>query len=1214
MGLDTYDSYTIVHVNNEGEIKDSGASYATPLGIRPAVIVPLYYILMISAAEGGKSDSVGGLSTISAYDGDEWKLTAIDYGHSFTVTKATTNPSGDAIDVQYTGASVGDNEYISAILTDKQDNLLYYGKVQKPETADGTVTISIPEELAKGNYILRVFREQYNGDYATDSASNPQKIEFTVGSDAISVGRAIVLGSDPLQKGVNTTAAATLYFGRNEVDNPAPWRVSGYNGSGAFGSEGTATLLSANLMGTTKFDDGVTFPVANTHYSTSTLRDAILVLADKLTDPEKAAVIGHEAVDGEPFWPLSTDEAYLTDEGLLASTDDWWLRTSRDGSYVATVDDSGFVDVGWPVSYEEGIRPAFYLDLNSILFTSAATGIKSGTVGALSPLTDYVGTEWKLTLRDTARSGFTAELLEPSVSPGGTITVTYSGAKLGEGEYVSALLVDRDGIVQGYGHVAFNTKEGTGTLSIPDDIAYGRYTLYVFSEQCNGDNKTDYASDFKEFSLDVVELQQGTTLPASFTATGEDSGILSDVNASMEYSVDGGTSWHSVTGDSMTITGVTAEHGVKVRRNQSDPGQTIQITQASQPTAVSGTDCTTSAQNDGQITGVNGNMEYKLSGESDWTSITGSEVTDLANGTYEVRIKANGTVLASPAATVIIAAHTCVAVGDWEYDETGHWHECSSCGEKTDEAEHSWNAEAATEEYDKHCTICGYVAEEKLKHTHTYGTEWKSDETGHWHECSSCGAKTDEAEHSWNAEAATEEHDKHCTICGYVAEEKLEHTHTYGTEWKSDETGHWHECSSCGAKTDEAEHSWNAEAATEEHDKHCTICGYVAEEKLEHTHTYGTEWKSDATGHWHECSSCGAKTDEAEHSWNAEAATEEHDKHCTICGYVAEEKLEHTHTYGTEWKSDETGHWHECSSCGAKTDEAEHSWNAEAATEEHDKHCTICGYVAEEKLEHTHTYGTEWKSDATGHWHECSSCGVKSNVEAHTYDDDRDSTCNVCGYVRPAAPPADTEYTVNFNANGGNVSPSSTITTDGKLTGLPTPTRNGYDFVGWYTATSGGQPVTTGTEFTQNTTIYALWKVRESGGSSGGGNSGSSGSTTETTQNPDGSTTTVTRPDGSTTETTEKPDGSQEVVKTDKDGTVTTTTTDPEGNKTEIVEKTDGSSQTTVTNEDGSSSVTASGQDGQSETQVKLPDAVTDNAEEKGEAVTAAYACYSCCF
>ncbi len=308
---------------------------------------------------------------------------------------------------------------------------------------------------------------------------------------------------------------------------------------------------------------------------------------------------------------------------------------------------------------------------------------------------------------------------------------------MGEGEYVSALLVDRDGIVQGYGHVAFNTKEGTGTLSIPDDIAYGRYTLYVFSEQCNGDNKTDYASDFQEFSLDVVELQQGTTLPASFTATGEDSGILSDVNASMEYSVDGGTSWHSVTGDSMTITGVTAEHGMKVRRNQSDPGQTIQITQASQPTAVSGTDCTTSAQNDGQITGVNGNMEYKLSGESDWTSITGSEVTDLANGTYEVRIKANGTVLASPAATVIIAAHTCVAVGDWEYDATGHWHECSSCGEKTDEAEHSWNAEAATEEYDKHCTICGYVAEEKLEHTHTYGTEWKSDETGHWHECSS---------------------------------------------------------------------------------------------------------------------------------------------------------------------------------------------------------------------------------------------------------------------------------------------------------------------------------------------------------------------------------------------------------------------------------------------------------------------------------------------
>ena len=58
-----------------------------------------------------------------------------------------------------------------------------------------------------------------------------------------------------------------------------------------------------------------------------------------------------------------------------------------------------------------------------------------------------------------------------------------------------------------------------------------------------------------------------------------------------------------------------------------------------------------------------------------------------------------------------------------------------------------------------------------------------------------------------------------------------------------------------------------------------------------HTHTYGTEWKSDADKHWHECS-CGAKSEEAAHTlkWvvdKAATATEKGSKHeeCEFCGY-----------------------------------------------------------------------------------------------------------------------------------------------------------------------------------------------------------------------------------------------------------------------------------------------------------------------------------------
>ena len=131
--------------------------------------------------------------------------------------------------------------------------------------------------------------------------------------------------------------------------------------------------------------------------------------------------------------------------------------------------------------------------------------------------------------------------------------------------------------------------------------------------------------------------------------------------------------------------------------------------------------------------------------------------------------------------------------------------------------------------------------------------------------------------------------------------------------------------------------------------------------------------------------------------------------------------------------------------------------------------------MAEEQLEHTHTYGTEWKSDADTHWHECS-CGEKADIAAHSYDNDQDSTCNICGYERQITPPVSQEYTVTFDANGGSVSTASATTKDGKLESLPTPTYDGYTFLGWYTEETGGDEVTTGTVFTKDTTIYAHWQ------------------------------------------------------------------------------------------------------------------------------------------
>ena len=194
-------------------------------------------------------------------------------------------------------------------------------------------------------------------------------------------------------------------------------------------------------------------------------------------------------------------------------------------------------------------------------------------------------------------------------------------------------------------------------------------------------------------------------------------------------------------------------------------------------------------------------------------------------------------------------------------------------------------------------------------------------------------------------------------------------------------------------------------------------------------------------------------------------------------------------------------------------------------------------------------------------------------------------------------------YTVSFDANGGSGRMADQSFTFGVPQALAanTFTRSGYTFAGWNTKADGSGAAygdrDTLTIGAADLTLYAQWTKKSSGSDSDHDNE------TETDKNPDGSTTTtVTKPDGSTTETTKYPDGSKEVVETDKNGTVTTTT-DKNGNQTAVVENPDGSAQTTVDNKDGSSSITTVDENGKTEAEVKLPAAVVEDAQEKGEAV-----------
>ncbi len=327
--------------------------------------------------------------------------------------------------------------------------------------------------------------------------------------------------TDTLNKTVNRASAPIVYFGQNQENKPAAWRVIGYDGNGVAAAAGKTTLFAAENMGLTKIG-------SNAAYADSDLKVAIDTLAGKLTAAEMSAVekrtlesgsydrentdcVDGSAVNDAVFWPLSSKEANAVKSDLRVADPEhpdwvssfWWLRSPSElPNAAAYVDGDGNIQYHGMYDFrsEYGVRPAFNLNLNSVLFTSAAVGGKPD--GGLTPIPEYSGNEWKLTLLDNSRN-FAVTKKTVSAAPDDTVTLNYKGATTGKNEYISVILADNNG-AQYYGRVAQPTAEsGTVEIKIPSDIAPGDYTMKVFNEQYNGDYNTDYASNFTDIALTV---------------------------------------------------------------------------------------------------------------------------------------------------------------------------------------------------------------------------------------------------------------------------------------------------------------------------------------------------------------------------------------------------------------------------------------------------------------------------------------------------------------------------------------------------------------------------------------------------------------------------------------------------------------------------------------------------------------------------------------
>ena len=441
--------------------------------------------------------------------------------------------------------------------------------------------------------------------------------------------------------------------------------------------------------------------------------------------------------------------------------------------------------------------------------------------------------------------------------------------------------------------------------------------------------------------------------------------------------------------------------------------------------------------------------------------------------------------------------------GGWIKDATGHWHACADCGEKADEAAHT-PGDAATETAPQLCTVCHYEIMPATGHTHSFDCEnpdeiylksaatcrakavyyyscscgvsgeetftsgetlphhysdgWFADGEKHWRACTACGQRSEEAAHEdtdgnhgcdicqLTISMCNDANNDHmCDICG-----KMLSMCRYATDWSSDAYTHWHACIVCGRKADEAAHT------DTDKDHNCDTCGKILSECADVNKDHkcdlcGKTLSACADGNKdHKCDLCGKTL--------SECADNNKDHKCDLCGKTLSECADDNKD-------------HKCDACGKQL--TVHTGGTATCTEK--ATCSICGQEYGELA--AHNYKTEWSTDETNHWHECSVCGDRKDEAAHIpgaeATETTSQTCTVCDYVIREALKS---VTVCFNANGGSGAMLPVTGTIGETFTAPDcgfVAPDGCRFKGW--ALEDGTEVVS---FTLNSdvTLFAVWE------------------------------------------------------------------------------------------------------------------------------------------
>ena len=415
-----------------------------------------------------------------------------------------------------------------------------------------------------------------------------------------------------------------------------------------------------------------------------------------------------------------------------------------------------------------------------------------------------------------------------------------------------------------------------------------------------------------------------------------------------------------------------------------------------------------------------------------------------------------------------------------------------------------------------------------------------------------------------------------------------------------------------------------------------------------HEHRYG-DWSKDGTNHWHECTDAACPNqsesikDKETHIYDDDADTT-----CNVCGYVrtvtpeiipvsqitlneAEASIsvgnsetltatvapENATIKALKWTSSDEDVATVAPDGTVTAVKAGAATITATAADGSGKSavCKVAVIADTTPPAHEHSYG-DWSKDGTNHWHECTDANCPNQSEsikdtaAHIYDDDADTTCNVCGYVRTVTPEIVPVSQITLNKAETSISVGNSET----LTATVAPENAANKALTWassdedvatvapdgtVTAVKAGAATITATA-ADGSGKSAVCKVTvtggttpsQPGGSTGDSSGGSSSDRDSHDSNPVIKTETKNNTDGSTTKT-----------ETRRDGSVTQTTTGKDGSVTKTETKKDGSSVTENKAADGSTGTVKTDKNGQTEAAAKVSGKAVEDAKKNGEAV-----------